>query len=136
LTAYDPVVWQRDVAPGVALEKVVAMGYHAQRLQNVPGSVEAITWSRANPGAPIFYYYGKPGGYDDFQRRVKALFGREASSFQGAYRASQVVVDGTSRELAPHRAPIVLRCGRTTIVCGEGQDRVICGGREMLCPAR
>ena len=67
---------------------------------------------------------------------MKAVFGREASSFQGAYRAAEAVVDGTSRELAPPPKPIVLKCGRTTIVCGEGQDRVICGGREILCGSR
>ena len=38
LTAADPVLWQLDVAPGVVLEKVVAMGYNTQRLRNVPAS--------------------------------------------------------------------------------------------------
>jgi hypothetical protein len=133
LMAYDSVRWRLDVAPGVVLEKVVAMGYHAQRLESIPASVQTLSWSRANPDPRIFYYYGKSGGYDDFQQRVKAIFGREASSFQGAYRADQAVVDGRSRELAPQPKPVVLKCGRTTIVCGEGQDRVICGGREVLC---
>ena len=66
LMAYDPVRWRLDVAPGVVLEKVVAMGYHAQRLESVPASAQTISWSRANPDPRIFYYYGKAGGYDDF----------------------------------------------------------------------
>ena len=137
LMAYEPVVWRLDVASGAVVERVVTMGHHAQQLQNVPANAETISWSyRANRDPRNFLYYGKPEGYDGFQRHMKAVFGREASSFQGAYRATEAVVDGTSRELAPPPKPIVLKCGRTTIVCGEGQDRVICGGREILCGSR
>ena len=135
LMAYSPVAWKLEVAPGVVLEKVVAMGYHEQKLQGVPVGVDAVSWSRENPDPRAFYYYGKPEGRDDFERRVRTLFGKEAASFQGAYRASQATVDGASRALSSprHAQPVVIQCGGTTIVCGEGQDRIICGGREIIC---
>jgi hypothetical protein len=133
LTAHDHVLWQLDVAPGVVLEKVVAISPYTQRLHNVPASSEAIAWNRFTPGVRIFTYYGEPGGLDEFQRHVKALFGREATSFQGAERAAQVVVDGASRDLTRHAPFVLKKCGETAIKCGEDHDRVMCGGREVVC---
>jgi hypothetical protein len=100
LSAYEPVVWTVSTAGDTTIEKVILLGYYAQRVQGLPAGVEVV---------PMYAYSGNNGyfmlGYSmesaEFLRGVPKLFaltGLELSSFQGAYGAGAFTVDAVQTD--------------------------------------
>ena len=56
LTSYEPVNWIVSVPAGVKIGKIIAMGYHAQRVTGAPAGTTVETYSLASSGAYYFIY--------------------------------------------------------------------------------
>lgn len=96
LSAYEPTHWIVDVAPGAALEKVVAIGYHAQRVTAPPGVTvevhdhESMNSPLAACGHSLPY---DDGGCDtdELIANVEEITGLPLAGFDGCYRATRLV---------------------------------------------
>ncbi len=83
LSAYEPTDWKVTLAPGVQIQQVVLIGYHAQTVDlNVP----------VTHGTGCGYSYPYNGGgcdTDQLLALAQAHAGADLTSFHGCYHASQ-----------------------------------------------
>lgn len=104
LSAYEPVHWKIEVAPGAALQKVVVFGYHEQTVDAPPGvAVEAHFALDNQPGDFAVCGYSLPDdgqGCDTEQliADAEALTGLELASYDGCYDASHFEFAGCAPE--------------------------------------
>jgi hypothetical protein len=98
LTAYEPVIWKIE-APKGALARVIASGYHRQQVEGLTEKVPVTRISYKAKDRDYFYAYRKAAGpkanqhergetkrkYDRLVERVKALTGKDITSFRGSY---------------------------------------------------
>lgn len=161
LMAHDAVNWDITSDNGVEIAEVIASGYENPVVTGVPPGVRVVTWSHGTSDPRAISYIGDSDSAfqgwqrETFDKRVKEVFGKPSTSFQGGYEASNVVIDGESRRipkspstantsgpiirLDPNdsdtgRAPqIFIMCGETKIVCGAGRDTIQCGDQQIIC---
>jgi len=135
LMAYEPVEWLVVRSPGVKLVHVLAMGYYQQSVVGLPDPSMITLWPGPKGSDPrAFYQYRDARGDPAFAERMRRATGKEARTFQNAYRAASFIVDGVASgaRADAQRKERTIMCGRTTIVC-DPSDTVICGGRRIPC---
>lgn len=112
LTAYEPVVWKVE-APKGAVSRVIASGYHEQKVEGLDEKVEVTTLSYKAGNKDYFFAYQQPIGpkagarqqadvkrrYEQMEAAVKKATGLEVAGFQGAYSADAVTVDLASENV-------------------------------------
>lgn len=95
LTAYEPISWQVEVAPGSKVNTVILSGYYKQQLSGVGPKTLVFQSSYETPG-PFHYFYAyrkddKDNPFAESETMVRQLTGLKPASFQGAYAAEHVV---------------------------------------------
>ena len=96
LSAYSPVTWRLDVAPGARLRRIILNGYEPQRVEGAPEDAEVIDLSGQGRylSACAYRWPGDDQGCDT-QRLVRGLedlLDMPVTSFQGCYNASEADV--------------------------------------------
>jgi hypothetical protein len=102
LSSYEPNHWQLVLDPGVAVQKIILNGYHAQTISGM-GSIPVVNRSNRPGGLPSFgnYAYQWPlstGGSSTqgLLTAIESFAGTRISSFTGAYRATSFTVEGSA----------------------------------------
>lgn len=94
--AYEGVTWQIKVAKGVDLVRVIASGYHAQRVEgtDVPVTNFSYDEGRVGPDGKTRYFYTHDHDEENFPRMVACVEaltgGKKPKWFQGRYGFKQV----------------------------------------------
>lgn len=92
LTSYEPVVWDIVAEPGQRIAGVLAMGYYAQVVANVPKGVP-MAFSTHEDGTgldcpkPLYLYGMKDPKFEQLQASLQGRLGRSMSDFHGSYGA-------------------------------------------------
>ena len=92
LSAYEPVEWNIDAEPGVAIVKIILNGYHDQKVvgvDNIP--VEEYSYEETGQYLGNFMYKWntkaeKPK--NSLVDKLEQLTGNDLTSFQGCYRGT------------------------------------------------
>lgn len=92
LTAYESVEWDLKIEPGAQIAAVLAMGYYAQFVRNLPERVPYGFSTRSDgagdecPKTPI-YAYGSGDDYSKLTTLISDEFSRKVNQFHGNYGA-------------------------------------------------
>jgi hypothetical protein len=94
VSAYEPVRWRIEAAPGAEIVQVVAVGYHAQEVVLGPGVDAEIRKGSYEHGGPYACGYSWPyngGGCDTRELLDLAAreVGRTVTSFHGCYQVDR-----------------------------------------------
>lgn len=87
LSAYDRVLWKVSVEKNVQLKKVVVSGFHEQRVQGLPDSVQVQHLWRGRPDAKPFYAYTfKESNARQAAETIQEITKRPVTTLLGSYR--------------------------------------------------
>jgi RNA polymerase sigma factor (sigma-70 family) len=111
LVSYYSVLWKVKIAKGAQVKAVVVGGYYEQEFEGIPQDIPLVYRSYF-PSMKQDYMYGHEWGSSDCRQSVSKLnrlTGLPVSTFQGQYRGTSFVIDGTrGSELAQKGTPSAL----------------------------
>jgi RNA polymerase sigma factor (sigma-70 family) len=97
LVSYNSVLWNVKIANGARVKAVVVGGYYEQEFEGIPTDIPLV-YRAYFPSQKQGYFYGHEWSAPDCQGMVDKLndmTGLLVSTFQGEYKGSSFVVDGT-----------------------------------------
>lgn len=99
VNAYDPVIWNFENFPTDRLKVVIAYGYEAQAVANLPARIPVRFNTRQYPFQPCGeagYAYKGGTELDKFARNLEVVSGKRISRFNGAYDPEFLSSDGAN----------------------------------------
>ncbi|OJT21604.1 hypothetical protein BO221_27770 [Archangium sp. Cb G35] len=100
LSSYEPVNWKVSAVPGANIQYILALGYHAQRVEAPQGvEVKVLDYETRGSYAGCAYEYPDDDPHRGCEtpqllEEVKRLTGQEVSSFHGCYQATSFTLHG------------------------------------------
>jgi RNA polymerase sigma factor (sigma-70 family) len=97
LASYESALWIVKMAPGARVKAVIIGGYFEQEFEGIPATIPVV-YRAYFPSHKQGYFYGHEWTASDCQGMVdklNQLTGLLVSTFQGEYKGSSFVVDGT-----------------------------------------
>jgi hypothetical protein len=110
LMSYESVIWDLNISKNVNVEQIILGGYYAQEITGLKNNVPIITYTHyPSPCTNCFhaegYFYSYTLQNSEFINKIFTITGKEVSSFQGGYKASDFnVMDNMPRLEYQHAA--------------------------------
>jgi hypothetical protein len=92
LSSYDPTFWRLDIEDGAKISGIVALGYYAQAVGNVPPfvpvGISTMQDGRGDDCPTPMYVYDKGPEFAKFETLISDEYGKAIDEYYGKYSTS------------------------------------------------